>query len=523
MGVWLKKLAIKYLCFSTITILILLSFVIIFNVKAQEENKWTSLAPSQEQRTGLGVVELNGKIYAMGGQQNGPYLDINEEYDPQTNKWTTKTPIPEPMAYFGITVHQNQIYCINGETGSTYAYTPQNDSWETKSPLPHTRKFIRANTLNDKIYVIGGNKKIMNVYDPSDDSWTTKASILFDFRSYSTVCSSVVFNNKIHAFGALPFANSHQIYDPVTDSWSLGEPLIAGYYFAAAGATTGEFAPKQIYVFGASNYIWNGGPDLTGQSYDPIHGNWSIVSSVPYGHLNGGAVVIDDRIYLIGGGIPALAGGLDVPENLSNNVYTPFLYGSIPQISITSPENLIYTQTTISLEFSVNETTSWSGYSLDDQANITVIENTNLTKLSEGTHNLELFVIDIVGDESSSSVTFTIDTLPPNISVLSPENKTYSDSNIRLNVEFEEEISEKKYSLDGYENVTFTEDITLSDLEIGSHNITIYATDLAGHIGVSDIVYFSVEPFPTTLVLASVVIIAVVGVGILVYFKKRKT
>ena len=311
----------------SIIFLVTLSPLTIQDVKAQEENTWTTLAPMKEKRYGLGVVELDGKIYAMGGYPGtGPNTDINEEYNPQTNKWTTKTPIPEPMAFFAITVYQNKIYCINGETGSTYAYTPQYDSWETKSPLRHTRKFITANTLNDKIYVIGGNKKIMNVYYPSNDSWTTKAPILFDFSSYSNICSSVVFNDKIHAFGALPFENSHQIYDPVTDSWSLGEPLIAGHYFAVAGATTGEFAPEKIYVFGASNSLWAGGPDLTGQSYDPILDSWSIVSSVPYGHFNGGVAVFDDRIYLIGGGYPALAGGLYVFDTQSNNVYTPFLY-----------------------------------------------------------------------------------------------------------------------------------------------------------------------------------------------------
>ena len=105
---------------------------------------------------------------------------------------------------------------------------------------------------------------------------------------------------------------------------------------------------------------------------------------------------------------------------------------------------------------------------------------------------------------------------------LSPENKTYSDSNVLLNVEFEEEISNMQYSLDGYENVTFTEEITLLDLEVGSHNVTVYATDLAGHTGVSETIYFTIEPFPTTLIISAVIIIVVIGFGILVYLKKYK-
>ena len=128
----------------------------------------------------------------------------------------------------------------------------------------------------------------------------------------------------------------------------------------------------------------------------------------------------------------------------------------------------------------------------------------------------------MAGDEGSTIVTFTVDVNPPEIFVLSPENKTYNDSNILLNVEFEEPISDMMYNLDGYENVTFTEDITLQELEVGSHNVTVYAIDLAGHTGVSETIYFTIEPFPTTLVIASVVIIAVDGVVIFVYLVKKR-
>ncbi len=58
----------------------------------------------------------------------------------------------------------------------------------------------------------------------------------------------------------------------------------------------------------------------------------------------------------------------------------------------------------------------------------------------------------------------------------------------------------------------------------GEHNITVYVTDLSGNTGASEIVYFSVEvPFPLAPVaVVSVASVAVVGVGLLVYFKKRK-
>jgi len=119
------------------------------------------------------------------------------------------------------------------------------------------------------------------------------------------------------------------------------------------------------------------------------------------------------------------------------------------------------------------------------------------------------------------------DVAPPHISISSPENKTYDDSNVTLTFSTSEPTSKISYSLDRQDNVTATGNITLNEVPNGSHNLTVYATDEFGNTGASEIVYFRVEvpePFPTTLVAvasgASVAVL-VVAAGLLVYFKKR--
>ena len=512
----------------SIIFIVSLSPLTILDVKAQEENTWTSLAPMQEKRYGLGVAEINGKIYAISGYVgSGPFSNATEEYNPTTNTWTYKKAIPTPRTYFAIAVYQNKIYCMGGLvalvgynsqilTDSVEVYDPTTDTWENKTSMPNVRIGMSASVVNGMIYVIGGDSRITHVYNPINDSWETKASV----PSSLDQCVSVVLDGKIHAFGALLV---HYIYDPEIDTWETGESKNTNIYFPVAAVTTGIYAPKRIYVLGAAYPYWNNPSNISppeGSIYDLKTGNWTKVASIPVGHFAGGAVVIEDRIYLIGGGESAWAGGLWSSDY--NDMYTPFLFGSTPEVSINSPENMIYTQTNIPLEFLVNEATSWMGYSLNDQENVTVTGNTNLTILMDGTHTLGVYAIDMAGDEGSSVVTFIVDVNPPVVFVLSPENKTYSDSNILLNVEFEEQISKMQYSLDGYENITFTEDITLSELEVGKHNVTVYAIDLAGHTGVSEIIYFSVEPFPTTLVILSVVVIAIIGLGILAYYKKYR-
>ncbi len=78
------------------------------------------------------------------------------------------------------------------------------------------------------------------------------------------------------------------------------------------------------------------------------------------------------------------------------------------------------------------------------------------------------------------------------------------------------------YSLDGKDNVTVSGNATLQDVSIGLHNVTVYAEDAFGYVGVSETANFTVtEPFPVAPVIAASGA-AVICVFLLVYFNKRK-
>jgi hypothetical protein len=150
----------------------------------------------------------------------------------------------------------------------------------------------------------------------------------------------------------------------------------------------------------------------------------------------------------------------------------------------------------------------------------TIVVNAN----ESGTYFPDLFHYYGFSISGSSSVTFTIDTTPI-VSFLSFENRTFETSDVPLNFTVNQSVSKITYCLDGQENVTITGNITLTGLANGDHNVTVYATDEGGNTGASETIYFSVEvpePFPTTLVMAaSGASVVVLGLGLLVYFKKR--
>ena len=420
------------------------------------EDTWATKASMSQARAGLGVVAVNGKIYAIGGTiasgqyppdvSRGGFVGTNEEYDPATDTWTTKASMPTPRDYFAIAAYQNKIYCIGGAVGKSgmagiYSYVTSGvnevydtltDTWETRAPMPDGAREIQAHVVNDKIYVISGSYTY--VYDPENDSWALKTRMPLPYQVFSPV--SAVVDNKIIVSGEFStgLGSSEQkikIYDTVNDSWSegtSGPTIIIG---GAAGATNGVKAPKRVYVLGLA---YN-------QVYDPKADAWTTANAMPTLRRGFGVAVVNDVLYAIGGySYTSRIYGMVTPVAV-NEQYIPFGYGVPPEIKVLSPADHTYNESSVSLVFTVNKPVNWTGYSLDGQDNVTVTGNT-----------------------------------------------------------------------------------TLAGLANGLHNITVYARDEFENMGASETISFRVEvPFPATLVAAaSVATVAVIGVALLVYFKKRQ-
>jgi parallel beta-helix repeat protein len=209
-----------------------------------------------------------------------------------------------------------------------------------------------------------------------------------------------------------------------------------------------------------------------------------------------------------------------------------------PTVSVISPENKTYNARGVPLTFTLSEQVSWIGYSLNGQANLTIGGNTTIVGLSDGVHSVKIYANDTAGNMGfSETVYFTVqviseDITPPSITILSPENTTYTTADIPLTFTVSEPVQWIAYSLDSLSNVTVTGNTTLTGISEGSHGIVIYALDTIGNVGASEKRYFTVEitsppppetnpPFPPTWVIAAfVIIIAGVAVALLVYFKK---
>jgi N-acetylneuraminic acid mutarotase len=428
-------------------------------------------------RSGLGVVTVNGKIYAIGGENGDVTLRTNEEYDPATNTWTTKASMPTARSRFAIAVYQGKIYVMGGTTGSgdimgqqlatdaNEVYDPLTDTWETKTPLPTPRQDLGAQTVNGKIYTLSGIRSealfitprfdATEVYDPANDSWTKKASIPTRVWGYA----STVVDNKIYVIGGWNMtpsgwspADSNQVYDPEMDIWSYRAAPKVALARSAAGTTTGVMAPERIYVVGGMDEYHI--RDLT-QAYNSQPNAWSSGKTMPTARYGLGVAVVNDEFYAIGGSVGV---GDNYTAVAVNERYTPL--GFLPPYPyILSPKNITYSVGSVELIFTLNEPASLIYYSLNDQSNVTISGNVTISSLADDIYSLTVYAKDSEDNWISlEPACFSVDTTTPVITSVAQSplaNQVQPNNSVVVNATVFDELSGIKRVTLKY-TVTFT-------------------------------------------------------------------
>ena len=122
-----------------------------------------------------------------------------------------------------------------------------------------------------------------------------------------------------------------------------------------------------------------------------------------------------------------------------------------PSIAIISPVNTTYSNASIVLNVTTDQAANVT-YSLNGAANLSLYNlttsgNTTITGI-EGANNITVYATDPVGNLNYSTVNFTIDTIAPSITIISPVNTTYSNASITLNVTTDQ-TANVTYSLNG--------------------------------------------------------------------------
>jgi N-acetylneuraminic acid mutarotase len=185
------------------------------------------------------------------------------------------------------------------------AAIPLENSWTSKAPMPSTLNYPKATMLNGKIYVVGVHygENVNNSlfeYDPVNDNWTVRKSMPSS-RLYFAVATC---NNKIYVIGgglnpqasyAPDALSTNEVYDPLTDTWETKASMPTARWDLVAETVNGK-----IYVISGRT---GGGKTSVkvNEVYDPNTDSWTNASSIPTPVSGPASAVVDKRIYVIGG------------------------------------------------------------------------------------------------------------------------------------------------------------------------------------------------------------------------------
>jgi len=205
-----------------------------------------------------------------------------------------------------------------------------------------------------------------------------------------------------------------------------------------------------------------------------------------------------------------------VNDTVGNQNYSSvsfFLDNVKPNISIIFPANNSNTSNT---QLNINYTRSdnrgitncWFSNNSGQSNNSLGTNCVNITGKTwlAGFNNITIWVNDTVGNQNYSSVSFFLDNVKPNISIIFPANNTNStNNNLNVNYTIEDNrgIINCWYSNDTYlKNTTLADCINITDVtwSLGFHNITVWVNDSAGNVNSSSVSFNMSMPdttFPT--------------------------
>lgn len=243
-------------------------------------------------------VLANGKVLVVGGlasnRNNISMLNSAELYDPITGHWSLTGNI----------------------TVARY--------WHTMSILTNGKVLITGG-----VDVIVGNTKPSNtaeLYDPSTGSWTMTGNMTTARHSHAACALA---NGKILVVGGASYdgtdtvsLNSAELYDPLTGSWTMINNLTFSRYRHTAFTLSDG---KVLVAGGSATNVNNENLSNTVELYDPLTQLWSLTGNITNGRFFHAGSLLPNGMVLLSGGVPLT--GYTSPILNTVEVYNPSTKG----------------------------------------------------------------------------------------------------------------------------------------------------------------------------------------------------
>ncbi|XP_078000038.1 kelch-like protein 7 [Glandiceps talaboti] len=167
-----------------------------------ENNHWSQLPSLPELRFNHSAIVVDRRLYVIGGNDVSVHIGNHRQevkssvfmYDPDIDSWVEKRNMNTPRLGLGLAEVNGFIYAVGGVSNTARQktverYEPKTDTWIYVQNMHKQRSFHSVVTFNNLIYAFGGKsyslddggaRTVLNsaeVYDPSTDQWTMLKSM----------------------------------------------------------------------------------------------------------------------------------------------------------------------------------------------------------------------------------------------------------------------------------------------------------------------------------------------------------
>ena len=295
---------------------------IIENIAAEE---WEVISQLPTKRSAFSTAVVDGKIYLIGGflfenRDGGPLgLSTVEVYDTKNNSWQRLADMPTPRLQSGAAVVNGKIYVVGGFSWIgipgvdtkmlkvVEVYDPQTDTWRRKQDMSTPRRQFGTGVVDGKIYAIGGwnpfeepqRLDLVEAYDPVSDTWAKRA----DMPTRRDDVKVAVVRDIIYVIGGAgwprvgwgPVLAILEAYQPKTNHWHKKSDmpnLIAGFSTVVVD--------DKIYLIGGHEGVAFAEYSKRVEVYDPEAERWDESPPMPTGNSPFGAEAVNGKIYILG-------------------------------------------------------------------------------------------------------------------------------------------------------------------------------------------------------------------------------
>ncbi|WBQ07495.1 S8 family serine peptidase [Kribbella sp. CA-293567] len=263
---------------------------------------WTDIATLPAVVMDNRVVNLDGKIYSIGGGNGSASTANSYVYDPATLAWTAIAPLPGArnavtVGAVGGKLVVSSGWGASGPDAATWSYDPAANAWSAVANNPAPRAAAGQAVLDGKLYAVGGcttaactpMSNTVVAYDAAANTWATLAN----YPKSVAFASCGAIDGKLYCSGGNDGSvaqKSSYVYDPAGNSWTALPDSPADHWAASFAVAGGK-----LMVVGG---VQAGAVTNAGFAFDPAAGSWAALPNANQPRYRGGAAC---GFYRVGG------------------------------------------------------------------------------------------------------------------------------------------------------------------------------------------------------------------------------